>query len=475
MPGDAEYDLVSVGGGFAGMIAAYRGAQLGLRTAVIERGSEDAYRCNSRFSGGLMHISYKDPANPAEELLSAINEITEGHASPALAKAIVSNCKRGLEWLQAEGARFARLDPSMQRADIGSRAWILAPVRPPVTHLEWKGRGADVTLRLLEQNLVKRGGAVHRGTSVSSLVMEQGHCRGVRVVGSDIAVRTIRASAVVLADGGFQGNREMALSHLTPKPEAVKQRGAGTGVGDGMRMAREAGADITALNAFYGHILCRDAMHNDRIWPYPQLDLLAAAGLLLNREGRRIADEGLGGVFMANAIAREADPLGTTVVFDEVIWHDSGRAAAVAPNPTLVTAGGTLHKANTLAELAHKLEMNATGLEGTVAAYNAAVAAATIGSLTPVRSNKRRKAQQVIVPPFYGAPACAGMTNTMGGVRIDGNARVLDANGTPIPGLFAAGATTGGLEGGPAVGYVGGLMKAVVFGLLAAECAAGGR
>jgi fumarate reductase flavoprotein subunit len=41
--------------------------------------------------------------------------------------------------------------------------------------------------------------------------------------------------------------------------------------------------------------------------------------------------------------------------------------------------------------------------------------------------------------------------------------------------LFAAGATTGGLEGGPAAGYVGGLMKAVVFGLLAAECAAGGR
>ncbi|OGA50265.1 MAG: hypothetical protein A3G24_17250 [Betaproteobacteria bacterium RIFCSPLOWO2_12_FULL_62_13] len=474
MASGLEYDLVSVGGGFAGMIAANRAAQLGLRTAVIECGSDAAYRCNSRFSGGLMHVSYKDPALPREELLRAITEITEGHASPALAQAIVDHCKRGLEWLQAEGARFARVDPSMQRADIGSRAWILAPIRPPVTHLEWKGRGADVTLRMLEQNLVKRGGVVHRGTRAIALVMEGGSCRGVRVVSNNTET-VIRASAVVLADGGFQGNREMVLGHLTPRPEAVKQRGAGTGVGDGIRMAREAGADITPLDAFYGHILCRDAMHNDRIWPYPQLDLLAAAGLLVNRHGRRIADEGLGGVFLANAIAREADPLGLFVVFDEVTWQDSGRAAAVPPNPTLITAGGTLHKANTLAELAAKLEMDASSLEQTVAAYNAAVASRTIGSLSPARSNKRRKAQPVAVAPFYGAPACAGMTNTMGGVRIDGNARALQPGGTPITGLFAAGTTIGGLEGGPAVGYVGGLMTAVVFGLLAGECAAARR
>jgi fumarate reductase flavoprotein subunit len=467
-----EYDLVSVGGGFAGMIAANRAAQLGLRAAVIERGAEELYLCNSRYSGGVMHVSYRDPSNPSDDLLRAINEITDGHANPALAQAIVEHCKRGLEWLQAEGARFARLDPSMQRSDIGSRAWILAPVRPPVTHLEWKGRGADVTLRMLEQNLVRRGGVVHRATSALSLLMEQGTCRGVRVSrgGEEFDVR---ASAVVLADGGFQGNREMVLRHLTPKPDALKQRGAGTGVGDGLRMAREVGADITALDCFYGHVLSRDAMTNERAWPYPQLDLLAAAGLLLDRRGSRIADEGLGGVFLANAIARQADPLGTFVVFDEVIWQDSGRAAAVPPNPTLLAVGGTLHQADTLAELAAKLGMDAAGLEGTVADYNRAVAAGTIGSLSPVRTNKRRKAQAVAVAPFYGAPACAGLTNTMGGVRIDGHARVLKTDGTPIQGLFAAGTTTGGLEGGPAVGYVSGLMKAMVFGLLAAERVAG--
>ena len=66
-------------------------------------------------------------------------------------------------------------------------------------------------------------------------------------------------------------------------------------------------------------------------------------------------------------------------------------------------------------------------------------------------------------------PICPGITYTMGGIAIDGNAQVLDANDVPIPGLLAVGAATGGLEGGRDAGYIGGLMKAGVFGLIAAE------
>jgi fumarate reductase flavoprotein subunit len=57
----------------------------------------------------------------------------------------------------------------------------------------------------------------------------------------------------------------------------------------------------------------------------------------------------------------------------------------------------------------------------------------------------------------------------MVGIDIDAQAQVLDANATPIPGLFAAGATTGGLEGGKDSAYIGGLIKSGSFGLLAAE------
>ena len=59
------------------------------------------------------------------------------------------------------------------------------------------------------------------------------------------------------------------------------------------------------------------------------------------------------------------------------------------------------------------------------------------------------------------------------GIAIDADARVRRAAGGVIPGLYAAGATTGGIEGGPAIGYTGGLSKAAVFGFRAAQHAAG--
>ncbi len=63
----------------------------------------------------------------------------------------------------------------------------------------------------------------------------------------------------------------------------------------------------------------------------------------------------------------------------------------------------------------------------------------------------------------------------MGGIAVDGGACVLDHADRPIPGLYAAGSTTGGLEGGGPAGYTGGLTKALVLGLLAAESAAKDR
>ena len=61
------------------------------------------------------------------------------------------------------------------------------------------------------------------------------------------------------------------------------------------------------------------------------------------------------------------------------------------------------------------------------------------------------------------------MTSTLGGIAIDAHGRVLRKGGGAVPGLYAAGSTAGGIEGGPEVGYLGGLIKALVFGLLAAE------
>ncbi len=67
---------------------------------------------------------------------------------------------------------------------------------------------------------------------------------------------------------------------------------------------------------------------------------------------------------------------------------------------------------------------------------------------------------------------CAGITYTMGGIRVNEHACALRADGSIIEGLYALGSSTGGLEGGPAVGYTGGLAKSGVTALVAAEHAA---
>lgn len=468
MSGARHFDLISVGGGYAGLAAAARATQLGLKAAVLERGSDEFYACNSRVAGGVMHISYHDPASGSEMLATAMTEITAGHADPVLVQALAQNAGRAVQWLQSEGARFERL------TNAGWRNWVLAPVRPSATNLVWQGLGADMGLRALEAKLCERGGVVHRGTEVVDLLLREGECVGVRAKQGAREVE-FAARAVVLADGGFQASEAFAARYLTPAPRSLKQRNVRTGVGDGLRMAQAAGAALAGLEAFYGHVLSRDAMHNDNVWPYPQLDELAAAGLVVNPQGQRITDEGMGGVPITNAIARQADPLGMSVIFDEAIWQGPGRAAGIPPNDTLLSAGGTLFKADTVAELAAKLGIDAAGLEKTVRDYNAAFAAGTLDQLQPPRSAKRRKPMALSTAPFYGAPACAGLTYTMGGVRTNAHAQVLRENGSVIAGLYAAGATTGGLEGGPAVGYAGGLMKALTFGLLAAEHVADGR
>ncbi len=461
-----SFDLVIVGGGFAGLVAANRATQLGLKVVVLERGADETYACNSRYAGGVLHISYHDVLEAPSEIVRAVEEITEGYADHALVTALAGASRRAIEWLVEEGASFAT------EGSISWRQHVLAPRRPPVTHMQWQGIGADATLRRLEQNLVRRGGEVHRGTRALSLIMEEGRCVGVEAQ-ADRTRRAYVASAVLLADGGFQADLELLRKHVSPAPQALKQRNAGTGLGDGLRMARQVGAAESTLEAFYGHLLSRDAFHNERLWPYPQVDELAAAGVVVDASGRRIADEGMGGVYLSNAVARLADPASATVIFDEAIWQGPGRGASIPPNPVLVKEGGTLYQAASVAELARLAGLPAHELESTLQAYNDAVRSGRCAALEPLRSSHKRAPMGIAAPPFYAVPICAGITFTMGGITIDAAARVLRPDRAPIAGLYAAGSNTGGLDGGRACGYAGGLMKAIVFGLLAAEHAGG--
>lgn len=155
-------------------------------------------------------------------------------------------------------------------------------------------------LHRLGDNLEEHGGKLQRGARATRLLLEDEQCVGVvtKVEGKEI---------------------EHLAKFITPVPSKLFQRNAESGTGDGLRMAAAAGADLRGMDRFYGHLLSIDAPHQERLWPYPYLDALVVAGILIGPDGKRFCDEGMGGVYAANCVAQLLEPLSSTVIFNQKI------------------------------------------------------------------------------------------------------------------------------------------------------------
>jgi fumarate reductase flavoprotein subunit len=426
-----------VGAGLAGLSCAVRAAQAGKEAVVLERSSEAAYPCSSRIATGVFHVAFNPPSLDAAILEERARTALGPGAREDALKAICGSATRAIEWLrQTAGARFERAgdDPAYEFVIKPSAVGKLGPER--------EGQGADRLLRSLEQKLVALGGRIERGRAANRLEMKNGRCIGVSGEGFEVA-----AEAVVLADGGYQGDLERVRQRISPGPERIVQRNARSARGDGLRMALAAGAALADRGGFYGHLQARRALEDDGLWPYPWLDDLGRAGLMVGPDAKRLGDDRATGIELANRAAALADPASAWVICDRRAWEGAGAGKPTSPNPHLERLGGKLLQAPTLAALAVAASLDGATLAKTVSACAAKFTSA----------------------PYFAIPVAPGITYTFGGIAVDGASRMLREDGRPLPGLYAAGSTTGGLEGGERAGYVGGLMKALVTGLLAAE------
>ena len=134
--------------------------------------------------------------------------------------------------------------------------------------------------------------------------------------------------------------------------------------------------------------------------------------------------------------------------------------------------------ANSIGELAEMLEVPSSALESTLDEFNACANIADFDplvpdgnytkGLTPVKSNW---ALPMDSPPFAAYPVTGAITYTYGGLKVDGGARVINTEGIPIQGLYAAGVIVGGffyyesLRGS-------GLMLGAILGRIAGQHAA---
>jgi succinate dehydrogenase/fumarate reductase flavoprotein subunit len=265
----------------------------------------------------------------------------------------------------------------------------------------------------------------------------------------------------------------MLRRYIGPHADRCILRGSRACTGDALRMAMEVDAKTVNLQYFYGHLHSLKALTDDRFWPYPRLDNIVDGGLLVDRRGNRFVDEGRGDVAVANEVARSADPTGYAMVFDQDAWDRSADRPSKYPqppnaNPWLVDKGGDLLARDTPEQLAGALGVDRANLERSIETVNRAVREGNAEGLPIPRTGLARP----LAGRLYGLKVVPGITITMGGLLINGNAEVLDEKENPIDGLYAAGDTIGGLMGGPRGGYFGGVLQAVVTGILAGEHAA---
>ncbi len=454
-----QTDILIVGAGLAGFTAAVRAAEQGAKVLLVDKSHGELGDGNVLMASGSLRAGGKSPKTGAQELYDFV--MAEGVGYPDLVNSWSQTCGRAIDWLQTVGVAIEETAPG--------RIWLNQKSEISFGPVYKKDVGPRA-IASLKHRFLSLGGSYLNGIEGVSLIVEND--RVVGLIGKrDGESVELRARAIILSTGGFAANKELVKQYIGAHADRCKLRGSKQDTGDGLRMAREVGAKAVNLKYFYGHLIARNALTDDRFWPYPRLDSFVDEGVLVDGNGNRFVDEGRGDVAVANELSRTDDPTGATLIFDGESWAASKSSpsstslAIPAPNPWILDNGGELFCDDTVAGLANKLAVEAANFSQTIEAYNRAVSTNNAKSLPVTRTGQPK----VLRAPFYGLRVISGITFTMGGIAIDGKGQALNQSDQPIAGLFAAGDAIGGLMGGYRGGYTGGLMQAIVTGILAGE------
>jgi fumarate reductase flavoprotein subunit len=455
-------DVLVVGAGLAGFTAAIRAAEGGANVLLVDKSVNELGDGNVLMASGSLRAGGKSPKTNPSELYEFV--MSEGVAYPDLVTAWAGTCGRAIDWLASCGVGLDEDTPGRIWLDQTSEI-SLAPV-----YKKDVGRRA---LAKLKQRFEQFGGRYLNDVEAVSLIREQARIGGVAGKKRGETIE-LHSRATILSTGGFSANKEMVRRYIGKNADQCKLRGSRSCTGDGLRMALEVGAKAVNLKYFYGHLLSRKALIDDRFWPYPRLDSFVDEGILIDRNGNRFVDEGRGDVAVANELARTSDVTGAALIFDGKTWNaakDDAFSKSVktpAPNPWLLDNEGDIFRSETIEGLAEKLGVDTKNLARTIEQYNRAVESNDPSSLPVPRTGKPKPLRS----PYYGLRVVPGITFTMGGVLVNGRCEALNLEEKAIAGLYAAGDAIGGLMGGYRGGYTGDLMQALVTGILAGENAA---
>ena len=361
-----------------------------------------------------------------------------------LVKTMVEGTESGIEWLSSIGADLT---------SVGSFGG--ASVKRIHRPVNAEGKTVSVgsyIVPILEKNVTDRGVEILFNTTATEITMDNGVVTGVKGVTADGGNVLVSAKAVVLATGGFGANLPM-VAELKPELNGFMTTNAAGLQGQGIAMATAVGAATVDMDQIQIH-------------PTVQADTAALiteglrgdGAILVNAEGKRFIDEvGTRDVVSAAEIAQTGS-FSWLIVDQKMVDASSVIACYIKKGLTIEGAS--------YEELAANIGVPAADFAATMEAWNANVAAKTDAEF-----GRTSFANPLDTAPFYAIKVTAGIHHTMGGLKINANTEVLTAEGTAIPGLYAAGEVTGGVHGANRLGG-NAVSDIVVFGRIAGTNAA---
>ena len=442
-PVTLDCDVVVVGAGGAGLTAAVRATQEGAKVLVLEK--MPMVGGNSLKASGGMNCANTKFQEAAGITDSGVKEFIEdtmngGHQlnDISLVTTLAENSAEAIEWLESIGAPL----PKVAATGGTTHKYLHSPEDgSPV--------GSYLVAKLSEE-AEKQGIEIMLNTTATEILMDNGAACGVKAEDSEHEY-TVNAKAVILATGGFGSNFELMCSYNPSLANAVTTNHPGA-TGDGIMMAEAVGAATVDMEQIQLHPTVYQATSM-----LVSEKMRSLGAILVNQEGKRFCND----LSTRDAVsAAELEQTGgyAYIIFDQNLV-DHNKSAQEYINKGMAASGESYEE---LAQNMGLVDDAIAAFVQTMDTWNKAVA----DGVDEEFGRNNGMDDDLSTAPFYAIQIAPGIHHTMGGIKINTNAEVINTDGNVIPGLFAAGETTGGVHGGNRIGG-NAVCDFVVFGRIA--------
>jgi fumarate reductase flavoprotein subunit len=436
--------LLVVGAGACGLTAALSASDAGLECLVLER--DESPTGSTSLSSGLIPACGTAAQQRLEiedsTMLMAqdIQNKAHGEAPQNLVDAVVQASGPTIDWL----TKSHDIALSVVEGFLYPGHSVARMHGPP------SRTGAELLAALLNRAGELDPSVVTNSQVTRLFANDEGRVVGVEIGRPDGITESIGCEYLLLACNGYGGDPALVNAFI-PEMAGAQYFGHPGNTGDALRWGTALEASLDCLGAYQGHGSVATPHQILITWA-----LMMEGGIQVNKNGERFSNEHDGYSEQAVRVLAQPDGIAWNI-FDERLAN----IASQFDDYREAVSQGAVIVAHSASDLAMRTGIPQATLEASIACTHGAgrTADGRDFSITPN-----------LVAPYYAVKVSGALFHTQGGLRVDGNARVLRADNTPLPNLYAGGGAACGVSGNAVYGYLSGngLLSAVTLGRLAA-------